>query len=393
MPVELLAEIFRLAYGDESRSTGPICRALLPFDRASRFRQVEVKSLEQLARLVQLVEGNKEIGTFVTSLSLRDGDAPEVTLNGVNEVLERFLPLLPRLETLSVDFVDARDVDEAVFAALPFACPSLHTLIFPWSWPDPSDPDLYAALAACPSLRTLELFCERADYASRHKRQIARPGSATLPFTSLTLGGYWLDDSGFARLANSCPLLSDLHLEHDSDDPAFDEILPALPPSLTSLYIVVEDAIEGPPCDHLLPRFHRLTHLYPDGPFTNPLTLADNLRRLPSLTSISFLPGCTVDADALLTLVSGPHRHPALRTLSLNLFFPGVKRLVEAGRENGIVIDGGAVEALETYHKFYADWRKVVVYGQGEGGDFSELREFLGAEEAEKELGARGIVV
>ncbi|GAA5983037.1 hypothetical protein JCM11641_004697 [Rhodosporidiobolus odoratus] len=50
LPAEILSKISRLAQTDDTPPMGPICRALLSFDRVTRFNQVAIKSHRQLCK-------------------------------------------------------------------------------------------------------------------------------------------------------------------------------------------------------------------------------------------------------------------------------------------------------------------------------------------------------
>ncbi|GAA5872086.1 hypothetical protein JCM8547_003098 [Rhodosporidiobolus lusitaniae] len=136
------------------------------------------------------------------------------------------------------------------------------------------------------------------------------------------------------------------------------------------------------------------------GGIFNHSALFSNLRLLPSLSSLSFGPGAIVSADELISLVSGPSRHPTLTLLTLDMLTPGrrgerlhhelgrtlhpehkteskhvapswhvpefsdvegldkrfshgkVERLVKVGAENGVRLDGQALQLIETQESY-----------------------------------------
>ncbi|GAA5990522.1 hypothetical protein JCM11641_006118 [Rhodosporidiobolus odoratus] len=165
-------------------------------------------------------------------------------------------------------------------------------------------------------------------------------------------------------------------------------------------------------------------------------TLSVDLRSLPLLSSLTFGLGARVESAELLSLVSGPSRHPALTLLTLDIVNPekrgyrvhldskgklapsharinqrvgdlwelpeftdpdpyfsttSVEELIATGSENGVKVTGKAVEAIELYR----DWWKeaieaLLVYGTVVK-DYDELRVFVGEHVAAALLEDRGL--
>ncbi|GAA6024075.1 hypothetical protein JCM10207_009300 [Rhodosporidiobolus poonsookiae] len=333
LPAELLAWIFELAYEDNHTTTGPLSRALLPFDRIERFKVVEVRSRRQPARLLELLRH-----------------------------VEEGYPNEP-------------------FSALRLRLPNLTSLIV-------------------------------------EARSNAVPA---------------------AVLASACPSLTHFHLSDHDMEPDFRRHLGHLPRTLERLTLKTITCFDdySVPCDDFLPSFNQLKRLYlGEGIFSHE-DLFVNLRRLPCLTYFTLGCGAIVDASSLLSFISGSTRHPSLKLLFLDMLNRGksgyrlvedgygalssngsaltrrvdpewllpeftglregrfsveaVEQLVLAGTQNGVTVEGSAVEGT----KFYREWMSeatecLLVWGQQEC-DFGELREFLGKEAAEQLLRQRGL--
>ncbi|GAA5891488.1 hypothetical protein JCM5296_004232 [Sporobolomyces johnsonii] len=74
LPPELLSGVFDLTYEDAKLPTEPICKALLPFQRALLFGHLEVTSREQLGGLMCAVKGNAGLSTLAKKLDIKPED-------------------------------------------------------------------------------------------------------------------------------------------------------------------------------------------------------------------------------------------------------------------------------------------------------------------------------
>ncbi|GAA5872129.1 hypothetical protein JCM8547_003815 [Rhodosporidiobolus lusitaniae] len=148
--------------------------------------------------------------------------------------------------------------------------------------------------------------------------------------SSLTLNlTLWPDSSDFTFSSALPPLstVKNLSLTHDVFAalalPPILASFPATDSSLTSLSLGSSPADNSSPVDHLLLRFTAVKHLHLGRSTSDKTTFADNLRALPSLSSLSFELGTKFDPSALSLLVNGPTRHPSFSHLTVDAVKPG----------------------------------------------------------------------
>ncbi|GAA5909793.1 hypothetical protein JCM6882_002675 [Rhodosporidiobolus microsporus] len=438
LPVELLEWIFELAYEDgENTMTGAISRALLVFDRKERFKRIEVKGVEQLLRFRELVEGSAHLHALLGLLvfdecdTARQGQPPHPT----SEQMQRLFTLLTRIRRIDLRH-NCNNLHN--FLLSPASAGAFPTFLSEISL-RPSDCSLsrLSNLNAFPSVTQLSLRMDECYRSTELVASAAESTYHTLPhITRLVLREEYLDLDSTTSIVESCTNLEALTLNDPQNEPDFEPFLPRLPITLNSLSLLTITCFDdwSNPCDHHLLRLSQLTSLtLGEGTFDHS-TLFNNLRALPTLTRLTFNRGAIVSASDLLSLVSGPLRHPSLTGLTLDMLTigergwriqedgegqlhpehakgkkhaapdwvvpeftdpderfstSGVEGLVSAGERNGVKVVGSAVEGVEVYR----DWRVEVVecllvYG-GEKGNYGELREFVGDEEAEKLLQTR----
>ncbi|GAA5905765.1 hypothetical protein JCM6882_000452 [Rhodosporidiobolus microsporus] len=397
LPVELLEWIFELAYEDgEHTTTGAISRALLPFDRKERFKRIQRPSPPFLRRLFSSLPNLRILNAGWHSDTILDfvfsplvhGTLSSIHLLGVAPYASgdwdfQHLDRMPNVRSLYVDL----------------------TVCY-----DPSNfPGLEYADARFPSI------------------------------TSLTLKGskgynemFSFNTRSVAAFLGAFPDARTVVLEDTTRAPAFDQLLPSLPREITSLSLLTARCSDhySAPCDDLLPRFSHLTSLTLGMDIFNRYAAVENLRALPSLTSLTFALGADISASYLLSFVSGSTRHPSLTRLTLDVITLGkrgwriqqdgggklhprhdegeqhtspdwvipeyapygrfytadVEDLVKAGEKSGVEVVGSAVEGIEVYRDWFAEAVEcLLVYGR-EHGDYDQLRVFIGDEKAERLL-------
>ncbi|GAA5909798.1 hypothetical protein JCM6882_002677 [Rhodosporidiobolus microsporus] len=441
LPVELVERIFELAYEDKKHTaTGPISRALLPFDRKERFKHVEVKSTEQFVRLVSTVR-EISVHKFIRTLACT---GVEDTLAAPSEQeIKFFLGRLSRLSHLALKSACApilRVVLSAFYARV--HPPSLTSVTFCPSahWDNPVDPSNFARPA---TFRTLTCLNLELELDPEHVAQLPYQLSpVALPFVEhLTLHRSVVDLSAVATLANSCPSLQSLELDSTVLVTHFHSLIPLLLPQLRSLRLKLSPCPTWPlpaqhPCDHLLHQFSQLTELHLGNGHFSHHTLLASLSALPSLSRLTFGRGACVFMHVLLAFVDGSTRLPSLSTLTLDIVERGTRGqrlpddlggklhpdgsyetfrmapgwteppfdlafpffspwdlidLVAAGQAQGVVVGGEAIEAAHVFIVFREEAQDCLVAYGLERGDFTELAEVFGEEEAQEIVNELGL--
>ncbi|GAA5909775.1 hypothetical protein JCM6882_002670 [Rhodosporidiobolus microsporus] len=198
-------------------------------------------------------------------------------------------------------------------------------------------------------------------------------------------------------------------------------------PSMRRLILKMEDFLNPLPTPHV-------PHARGEGIFDHS-TLFNNLRQLPSLTSLTFNRGAVVAISDLLSFISGPLRHPSLELLVLKMVrlgrrgwriledgkgdlhprheqarghvgpdwvvpeftdpderfsTSGVEALIDAGQKSEVEVFGSAVDGIDVYREWRAEAVECLLVFGREQGHYGELREFVGTEAAEKLLKERG---
>ncbi|BGP15576.1 hypothetical protein JCM10213_006941 [Rhodosporidiobolus nylandii] len=449
LPVELLERIFELAYEGEDTTTGAISRALLPFDRAERFKRVGIASAAVLERFEQAMEAKPHLARCVKELDLRDADSPH---DPSSYTFRTLCALLPRLSRLHFDHRTPSLCD--LFTSetcLSLFLSQLQHLSLSLGVDDPDDPPevvcnpaLLRHLDSLPSIDSLTVDVSLASPEDVSDEVIKQWKAVSLSsIRTLTILGEYFNVNFFVGLAKACPFLSSLTLDNRALEPRYARGLANLAPlsaHLTSLSLLAvaeyDDWTTDSPCDAYLPHFPHLTYVHLGEGIFDETTLFPNLRALLSLSTFVLGGGASVDASELLSLVEGPTRHPALTVLTLDNIRRGVRgrriageggsgfdlelagrhqyrtpgwilpnytdphprfstsaveEVHAAGQRNGVKVDGTAVDQIA----FYRDWREeaieaLVLWGAKQG-TFDELRNLLGTDEADKLLKARGL--
>ncbi|BGP15677.1 hypothetical protein JCM10213_006152 [Rhodosporidiobolus nylandii] len=435
LPVEILAEIFRLAYEDGQPSSGPISRALVPFDRASRCRRLAVRSTGQLQALAKVLEAG-QMGGWVKDLELENvdegGRAPMT-----ERQLKAFFASLPHLARLDLGAGCAALLRAVLSRSIARASlPRMTTLSFeaPPDWKNPFEPSLLSQLTSYPALEALQISSTKTWYDVYRVKLAKKKPDRLTNISKLTLHGRGVDLPVISRIIQACPFLAHLTLLTKTQHPNFEPILPLLPANLKSLELKTLAFFDdfSQPCDALLLRFTSLEHLYL-GEGTYGGTIFDTLRALPSLTSLGFGKGAIVDEKQLIALLEGPKRLPTLKRLTLDITegkrgyklkendyrlhpnhaddpdsigpgwvpprFTGSSgsdegpfserappRIMEAARAGGVVATGTAFEAVRILDEWYDELGLSQMMAAFETGNFDRMREVLGDEEVDRIL-------
>lgn len=242
-------------------------------------------------------------------------------------------------------------------------------------------------LAEFPNLR--ELWLERWTHSWLFP-EVAQPPLVSI--TRLVLTGTHFSTWPGPDLADICPNLVVLELDTAENKPRFQKILAGAPTGLRRLtFRSVADpggSPHVPECllDDVLPRFKHIEHLTLSQFLFTPAALLPYLRSLQSLRTLTFAEGALATDDLLLGIVDEPLRPPRLRRLTLNHVWcrrgptveskgwqlppdmdvcepplwdawappyrlpgcsdEGLTAAVEAGRRNGVFVDGTALETV-----------------------------------------------
>lgn len=229
------------------------------------------------------------------------------------------------------------------------------------------------------------------------REQVPLFSTASLPplasITRLALTGMVFGNWGTPDLADIFPNLVDLDLLSLEVGPTYKTTLAGAPTGLRRLrlgsVLVVQNHPDEPECllDDVLPRFKHIEHLTLSQFLFTPAALLPYLRSLQSLRTLTFAEGALATDDLLLGIVDEPLRPPRLRRLTLNHVWcrrgptveskgwqlppdmadvcepplwdswappyrlpgcsdEGITAAVEAGRRNGVVVDGTALETV-----------------------------------------------
>ncbi|BGP15075.1 hypothetical protein JCM10213_002780 [Rhodosporidiobolus nylandii] len=312
LPNELLERIFDEAYHWEAPSQ-PLCRALLPFFRRARLRQIRISTFLELNQLIALVKAQPNVAHHIRKLDLPDipsGNASRRYHCPSDEDFVAFIRSLPRLTRLYIDG------SELLCAAvlkdyIPASASPSHLchleLVCAWGHLDRVEanwPDWY-----------------RAKHAFKPSPRFRRGGPTIPPrsehLTSLSLG-YCCDSRRLRDLLSRCPNLEHLSLWDANCAEQFPRLLDSLanPGRLRTLTCKAWNEPSWS-ITAVLPNLTSLTSLslsrghLPDPSF-------DAALRLLPLHTLALEPNNSLSPSSLLALVDGPERHSTLRVLRVN---------------------------------------------------------------------------
>ncbi|GAA6023597.1 hypothetical protein JCM10207_005728 [Rhodosporidiobolus poonsookiae] len=424
LPVEILTEIFQLAYTGTSPSEGPISRALLPFDRAQRFRRLEVDSSEKLKSLAGVLETGS-VGAWVKEVKMKQVEAADGTLQLKDRQLRAFFASLPRLTHLKLN--DGCDALLSLILSQNLARNSLRrltclTFVAPTKWKNPFEPKQLVLLRSYPALHALTVQSTKEWYKLFRTKPLTGKVKPIPGITSLTVEAEGADLPALTRrLLSAFPSLRSMDIFASSQRPDLSPVLPLLPTSLTSLTLRTRAFYDySAPCDALFARFGNLEYLYL-GEGTFGPTILDALRPLNKLKTLGFGRGAILPVRDLSMLLDPASPLPHLQKLILDVVFgkrgyrtmadgrgklhpeaklpfytapdwvvprfsrvPGpfhdsaVERFVEEAKTSGVEIVGSTVEALKIMADWYCEITEATMAHGVETGDFSEARELMG---------------
>ncbi|GAA6013933.1 hypothetical protein JCM10207_000175 [Rhodosporidiobolus poonsookiae] len=323
LPVEILTEIFELAFTDTNPSKGPISRALLPFDRIHRFRRVEIDSPSRLNSLAVLLE-NGSMGAWIKEMNMEAADGQDGALPLQQRQLRTLFAALPNLTHLALD-----EGCSALFKLVisqTLARNSLRKLeylsfVAPIEWKNPFEPTQFALLASYPSLRHVKIESVQSFWVMDRVKPLGKKFQPLPLIKSLTLA---LDGDGplwrklTKRLIKACPSLLHLHLTEEGWEPDYTALLPNLPQQLISLSLRTHVLrVEMAPCDALFPRLHNLEYLYLGAGTFSPAIL-EHLAFLPKLKTFGLGRLTILSTATLSTLLDTPSPLPSLRRIILD---------------------------------------------------------------------------
>jgi hypothetical protein len=422
LPVETLTAIFKLAYTGSSPSTGPISRALLPFDREQRFRRLEVKSMERLRALANIVE-NGGTGQWVKELKMEKVDVPSPAFT--ERQLKSFFSSLPHLSRL--DLGEGCQSTQRLVLSNSITRAGLREMVkLSLADPDeknPFEPSLFRLIPSYPLLSSLSV-ASRKKWQELTRVKISKKQVEKLSnIKELSLKSEGADHPLLVeRLDKACPSLEAVVLDTaDSHQPDYLGVLPLLPATLRRLELRTKAFYDGfaHPCEaHLLPRTSLSSLYLGEGTFSH--SLFPILRQLPHLTSLGFGKGAIVPVPELVALVDSATPLLNLKTLVLDIVkgqrgwrvfedgkgqlhpdaHPGshlgpgwesprfsvafgtkaVKDALRTIKAKGVKVEGTTVEALEIDLDWFVELSACAEVVAFETGDFDELRELMGNE-------------
>lgn len=415
LPPELLHLIYyhldqAEQHSAQARTWAHVCRALLPFTQAYRWRHVVLTSYAAAQSFVTAVVQSDWLGDLVHSLHLDLFDTDpslDDTLarleNRTQNSIDNLDSLWPRLTKLcSVKLVNCSQILASLLAVDPCRCQlsslSCATIVdhFAGNIDEPYSVDTYRNLFAaalhltqlCISISHSTSILSRRNILHLHH---ATPALGPPSITHLSLSGYRPSHIlSIAAFTNSFPALSSLSLNEFCGSLVFPPVLQLLrQPHLRQLRIgsvrssafnqaqferldlagpfpVLEELVLG--CGHCLPGFR--LHLPPtatklvfgldtDVPLTELVELLQpGARHLPALR--------TVQLDSVRgkrgTSVSGPRGFPRTEATGSIIFQPhrdwvlprwteqttaeGVARLLELAQRQEVSLTGSAIEAI-----------------------------------------------
>ncbi|GAA6024077.1 hypothetical protein JCM10207_009301 [Rhodosporidiobolus poonsookiae] len=435
LPVEILTEIFKLAYTDTSPSEGPISRALLSFDRAQRFHRIKVDSLERLFAFVHWVEVTG-LGTWVEEVEMEQINSGGGALPLKDRETRAFFAALPRLTHLTLK--EGCSSLLSLILSQTLARNSLRSLthlsfIAPTEWKNPFEPTFFRLVSSYPSLRALSVMSTKTGYALDRVKGYSKKLQPFPLVQSLALEAESFDNSKLVnRIIEACPGLTTLSLRSEEDCPDYTGVVLLLPTQLTSLSLRTHAFYDSysAPCDALFSRFPSLEYLYLGEGTFSPAILT-HLSFLPKLETLGFGRGAILHTADLSTLFDECTPLPALRTLILDSVMgkvgwrvledgygdlhsegtppdylgPGwlypsfsdkggpfteedVEELLKkaAAPESKINIKGTVEAALEVTTEFWSECADCDLAKSMETGDFTEIRAMMGDEWVEMRL-------
>ncbi|GAA5833376.1 hypothetical protein JCM5353_008433 [Sporobolomyces roseus] len=336
LPPELLDDIFHHAHDSYQPLTTPLSKTLLPFQRRQLFRSIKVTSYKSFENLCRTARNDSRIPSLVRYFKIEfdfDGSTSPVQeaedpISPSNSVVEHFLRRSSNVQLVRISGstrIALLLLSPSVTSALP-KLESLDISSTLHSLPDPFDPSTYAGLQSCTRLNLMTLTLYRSSASIVH--------SAQTQFDSTSFGTRIKQITLIGPISSGAPSLRQFFSSFNSL-------------SILSLYdtsdnsSLIHDLLEALPAPHKLDvlalglrcqrgfatgggfskSFKTLTRLEAlsissdFSPFTP--DLYSNLRALP-IDLLSFASTAQVSISQLTALISGPTKHPTLKSIGLN---------------------------------------------------------------------------
>ncbi|GAA5903522.1 hypothetical protein JCM8208_003614 [Rhodotorula glutinis] len=402
---ELLDIIFILAdeiSGRRRCTSKPICRRLLPFQRARLYRRVQLRSYKALKSFQRTVTGSSTIAEIVRHLDLRVWDENVVDIDGSSRRrpgrsgnvddckmvmpvdFAALVPCLTRLESLeTVNFdpqlLDVVFLDQEASRSLA----SLTDLEFSRQGaplvPDECDAGCWVKRLAClPRLAdlTLRQWCINMPILP------AMPDPPTFPYLTrlvLQAGPTYGEPSWTGpALDQLAPNLVELELE-DWHIEWFASALATAPVNLRILSLVnTTQLMDGPgpssaPINAVLARFKTLEELrlgHGALDMSEPTSSLNSLLALDTLQYLIFEDTDVLADDFLIALLADPSHLPKLRTLELNHIYSTCGRTIQS-------MHGALPPADERRHHphwpMWDDWVEPSYFGASSEAGFCRI--------------------
>ncbi|GAA5821994.1 hypothetical protein JCM11251_004815 [Rhodosporidiobolus azoricus] len=385
LPAELLSKIFHLAHSSGgATSIAPLSKALLPFLHEVLYASVEIDTYSQLRNFCQTIRKVEERGEQVRTLDVKFGyrwkpmpflvDEGEDPLNPSNDELLHLFRRLKSLRTLMLNG-STRIALLVLSPQVAGGClPQLDELFLKSSFAGIDDPyhiSLYNDLAFYRNLRLFSLVIERsASSIKPSSKPSHNPYFSFPPLDRLRLNGPTAASPGAPGLLASFGIVH--HLEVLDDSCTSSSLLPLLNAFGNSdeAYALSLRSYEAP---------------------YDPI-LTTSLLRFTQLDRLELGGTSRISALQIEALVSGPKKHNALKCLTFDQtnakmgtriqedangvlcdwhpsgwgYYPdwvlphftetcsrsGLKKLLLVAQQDGVEVDGEAVEAIEVDEAF-----------------------------------------
>ncbi|GAA5978402.1 hypothetical protein JCM5350_001153 [Sporobolomyces pararoseus] len=384
LPPKLLSDIVDEVVQVGELTYKPICRALLPYQQASLYRNPTRfhLSLERLEQLFRTLQTEPHLGALVKDVDL---SAVGPMIYFPRDQIARFLSNLSNVNSLNLGALSGLGGAFRLVTFSGLKLGRLQRLVLQLrseggGGADGGNPEVYVLneLNIFLVLQDLDLDLSYAPLSLQGVRPVARS------ITSLVLRGFVQNDPSLnhveSLLTAYFPSLLKLVLDFTRRKSRFDnlpKILAFTPKnslqSLSILYLY-DFRLQIPPCDHYFAAFPSLTYLYlPAGSFS--FDIGQSLAQLPLLRILGFGIEAYLPEDQLEQLAIGQARIRSLEELVLDQVVPdspqrekiiyghvrarfdpwqnglftmeGVERMVERIRATGIKVTGTTVQAIE----------------------------------------------
>ncbi|GAA6029832.1 hypothetical protein JCM8097_001069 [Rhodosporidiobolus ruineniae] len=411
LPVELLHAIFSLAYPPSGRRpTTPICKALHPLLLDLVYAKPTLKSYAAVEKLCATVTAKPEMGALVKDLIV---SIPWASRKLNKPTKEHGIPeLLPRKAVLHLfsSLKNARSLEihgstplvrlvllpETAVAALP----AMQLVVLDCTfrgWDDPFHPAHYAALPFYRHLNSLCLVVNRLPSSIESSLSDASwvPPLVFPCLSQFSIEGPIASSMSVRNLLSAFDNIVVLYLIDNISKASILPVLHSLPSGIRLFELAIDSdwGVYDHRLETFLPTWDSLEVVEFAGftAATSP-SFYDTLRALPNLATLRFGLDASVSTDELTALISGPRKHPSLKTVILEHtsgkmgtrieddadgepFYDsddepsvygdwrlpvftascsrkGLKALLEVAAGSGVKVEGNAVDAIQVAQAF-----------------------------------------